>query len=283
MNKKHERTDLKVADVPNVPTTTSLGAWWKRFSTLERDADEIHAVWSRLCGIRYDLAERQPGDEPPDMPPELSDHIKAILPRARAALQQIDADDHYDTDGERGRLLKKRIIAERLALMLGALPLGGPKVDADVFAKMLLEHVHVAEPSYLALESACRQIEAKQKFCATISEVLERISECGTKWLKRRFAIDNIENLSAQLRAEFAAARPKFELECATANVQQAEREYNQTRFYVVKNQNAAREAYQAVEVTMRELVECQQRLSAARAGLAAAVDALPRSGESDA
>jgi hypothetical protein len=275
MNKKfgNEPAKLKAA----VPAPTSLTAWWRRFSILERDADAIRDAHSQLCVIRYNL--HRSGHELPDVAQvELSEHIKTILPRARAALAQIDSDDHYDKDEDSEdsrRVLKKRIIGERLAMMLGAMSLGAPKNDPEVFARMLLEHVHDAEPTYLGLESACRQIEAKQKFSATISEVLEAIDDCEMKWENRCWAISHVEALSKELGAEIATVRPKFNLGRAKTTVQQAERKYYALRSYAVQQQSAARAASHAVEAAMAELADSLQAVNAAKARLAEAEAAI--------
>jgi hypothetical protein len=223
-------TDLKQGEVvpvnaPQVPATRKPPNGWKRFRTLCTLADEIVEEYAKLCDLRMRFY-REPSAALPDIDDvALWDSTKSDIARCRELLAEIDRDDYYEEDEDGDEVLKRKVISERLALMIGAVHIAGPKMP-EAFVKVLLAHVFDAEISYPALESACRAIEAREKFAPVTAQILEEIKTHEDQWCQRGKAIRNIETLSLKFQDEIRKAQPKFELEQAKATVEKAKREF---------------------------------------------------------
>jgi DNA-binding protein H-NS len=246
-------------DAPQVPAIPKPPNRWKQFRRLMNDLDEIRETFDGLGELMVDMRNRKPGEPPTDLQyAQLLDCDKQKIARCRLWLNEIDCADCYeegDEDDEQP-ILRKKIISKRLALMLGAVHIGGPQTP-EAFLKMLLEHVYDAEVSYLALESGCRQIEQTQKYVPTISEVLKVLKAHEEQWDKRKWALREIEWRANYLQEQIRKAQAKY----AGERLDEAK---NRVKGDVWDAQARARQAYQNVEAGMDQLAKDQAALDAA-------------------
>jgi hypothetical protein len=254
MSKKS--TDLKVVSGPPAPPTTGKQPnVWKQFRVLSNLADEMVDYLDHLNEVRKELDNRMPNTPtpPPDVEEvQLLDENYDDLARCRELLKEVNRDDYYEEDDEGERVLKKEVIGKRLALMIAAVPVNGPKTP-DAFVEIMLAHVFDAEVSYLALESACREIEAREKFVQVTAQVLDEIKKQEALWDKRRRAIRCLDSQAETLCKAIERASVRFEL----YQLGRAEDE-------ATRRQEEARLAYQKVEAAMGKIAEAKQRFRAA-------------------
>jgi chromosome segregation ATPase len=181
--------------------------------------------------------------------------------------------------------LKRNVISKRLALLVGSKHIGQPTTP-EAYIGMLLEHVAGMEPfSYLALESACRELETEKKFLPDISEVVEAIRRHDDMWERRKGAFWSIKRAAADLANLIATEQPRVEVEQAEAREDHARRALNraldvlghQKREATSKQEaaaNAAQEAQDAVaQIACFEakVIEACNAVEAAKAELDAA------------
>jgi hypothetical protein len=197
---------------------------------------------------------------------QLSEGTKNDIARCCALLKQIDRDDRYEDDEEGDRVLKKAVVAKRLALAFATARGGGAKSDPEASAEMIVLHVFDAEPNYLVLEDACRDIEATQKFVPATAEMLEKISEHQRLWLGRQHTIDTIESTSRELQDEIREAQTKFEAEKAKAKIRRAELDLQNrhnmvgiAKQQVIAKQEITRKGYQELETAMARLAKYEE------------------------
>jgi hypothetical protein len=194
----------------------------------------------------------------------LDEYSSELVARCREAMEVLDPEDNYDDDG----CLKKSIVAKRLSLLIGAFPMGAPATP-EVYTKMLVEHIaNDSEVTYLALESACREITTQQKFLPTISEVLEVLATHNSTWSSRHFAIHNIKRRACELADSIAEAKPKFDAEATAEKIRQAEMSLEHCRAQAVRaaddvkaKQQLAAKAAQQVELAFAGLAGWQKRI----------------------
>lgn len=279
-------TDVKKPSVvvaigaPQVPALPKSPSLWKEFRRLMEDADEICGRYDELSKLQADLSNRKAGEPPPDpRAAQLTDADKRKIARCRQRLHDIDREDYYeegDEDDEKP-ILKIEIISQRLALMLGAVHIGGPQTP-EAFLKMLLEHVYDAEVSYFTLESGCRQIERDEKYVQAISEVLQVLAENAKRWSERKTALREIERKSNYLQETIRKVQAKYLSEQAVERLNEAKRllsvrasSLKQDEDQIIKAQERARQAYQDAETIMNLLVKDRQRYDEAKAAVEAA------------
>jgi hypothetical protein len=72
--------------------------------------------------------------------------------------------------------VKRRVVAEQVAILIGAFPNAGPH-SPEAYTKLLIEEI-VAATGYDAvmLEAACRKIRRTMKFVPTIAEMLDALT-----------------------------------------------------------------------------------------------------------
>jgi hypothetical protein len=137
----------------------------------------------------------------------LSEYDNATLARCEAAMETLDAAENYeDNDREEGDL-RRNVVSVRLAMLIGAFPNGSPS-DPEIFARLMIEHALTVENlSLLALDSACRQIVATQKFLPTTSELLKALNQQQENWDRRYSAIYRLADTSRRVLARIEALR----------------------------------------------------------------------------
>lgn len=255
-------------DAPQVPAMPKPPSKWKKFRRLMNDLDEIRERHDDMADLMGDLRHRKSGEPPPDIrDAQLDDYDKQQIARCRQWLPDIDRVDYYEKgDEDEGPILKKKIISERLALMLGAVHIGGPQTP-EAFLLLLLEHVYDAEVSYLALESGCRQIEQTEKYVQAISEVLKVVKQDQEQWNKRKLALRGIDAISNNLQEQIREAQAKYESERAVKGLGEANwrlsnlhSRVKQDVEQIIEAQELARETYRDVD-HHRELLSVFERV----------------------
>jgi hypothetical protein len=280
------RGDIVAVDGPPLPAIRKAPNRFKRFRMLCELADQIVEEHERLWAMHRSLWRRS--DEPlPDVEDaQLPEGLRKDIGRCRELIKEIDREDRYEEDEEGDRVLKKTVVAERLALMFGNARVGGAKSseDAEASAEMVVAHVFDAEVSYLVLEGACRELEATQKFVPATAEVLEKISEHQSLWFRRQHAIGRIESTSRELQNEIRQAHAKFEAEKAEAKIKRAEFDLrnrhnlvSHAKQQVISKQESLRKWYQEAEAAMARLAEAQKLLEEAYTTVAEALEARAR------
>jgi hypothetical protein len=270
--------DVVPVEAPQVPASKKPPNKFRLYSRLEDDAEEILEESKRLDDLRKQLTRRLLGEAGPEVwEAELDEWFTRMIARCREALKVLDPPENYDEpdddDDDDTPLLKKKIISKRLAMMLAAVAVGEAKMP-EGFEHMLLEHVHDAGVSYLAIEGGCRQIERARTFTPSIAVVLEAIKEHDKLWQDRRRAIATIEDKSAKLieriedqaSTRYGEARSRW-----SSQLDYLQRITKQA----IDAQNAARQAHLKVVETMALVATHEQYLNNAAVALREATDAL--------
>jgi hypothetical protein len=283
MNKPTDLTkngDIVPVDAPQVPASKKPPNKFRLYSRLEDDADEIVEESKRLDDVGKQLWRRLIGEAVPEIwEVELDEWLTRKIARCREALKVLDPEENYDEpdddddDDDVQGSLKKKIISKRLAAMLAAVCVGEAKMP-EGFEFMLLEHVHDAGVSYLAIEGGCRQIERGRTFTPSIAVVLEAIKEHDRLWQDRRRAIETIEGKAAKLIERIQDQASARVGEVRSRWMSQLER-LQQIAKQAIDAQEAARQAHLQVEQLMALWATSERLLNEAAVALREARDAL--------
>lgn len=281
--------DVVPVDAPQLPATKKPTDKFRLYKRLEEDADEILEEFNRLENLERRIRHREPGETlPPICNVELYEDFVRKFARCRERWALLDPKEYYDQphddddddDGDRP-LLKKKIISKRLGMMLTAVCIGEAKMQQG-FEHMLLEHVYIAEFSYLALEGGCRELEMSKALSPVVAVVLEVMERHRRLWWDRKRALTMIERTSAELVDQIQKLKPQFAIEQAQAKVTEARIRWHERLALLqhvsnnaIDAQNAAREAHLKVERGMARLASCQRGVDDAAAVLKQATDAL--------
>jgi hypothetical protein len=90
--------------------------------------------------------------------------------------------------------LSRRVVSEQVSLLIGGFPNTGSVGSPEVYTKMLVEEIIVANPSAMALESVCRQLRRTKTFLPAIAEVLEVLGYRQSFWDDVRMMACRIED-----------------------------------------------------------------------------------------
>jgi predicted RNA-binding Zn ribbon-like protein len=274
--------EVVTIDAPQLPAVIKKTKNpWKKFSVLDQLAECVRERYDGLMSTWNELARRRPGEMGSDWEYSLVDEEdRQKLARCRELIEQLDGPENYepaddDTDDDEP-ILKKSVISVRLAGMMAAVHIGGPKEqEQEAFAKILLAHVCDAQVSRIVLEATCREIERTKKYMQATSEVLEVLKEQRHEWFKKLDAIKLFERQSERVRELLLEAQQKCELERAKAAHARAAQKFrekmhslNYAKEAASKKQDEARSAYKAAETAMATVVEREQELEQARVEL---------------
>ena len=196
---------------------------WKKFTVLDQLAEDIRDKYKNLIATHEEIGRREPGEFDDGWEYALiDDDDRATVARCRELIEQLDGPENYeeaddDTDFDES-FLKKSVISLRLAEMMAAVHIGGPKEGEQVaFAKTLLNHVYGAQISRIILEATCREIEGTKKYMQATSEVLDVLKEQRKEWWQRLDAINEIEPVSEKLQQRISEAQQQCEREVLEA------------------------------------------------------------------
>jgi hypothetical protein len=252
---------------------------WKKFSVLDRLAEEIREQFDDLNKTYVEILQRKSGEMNSAWEYDLvDDEDRQKLARCRELIKELDGPENYepaddDTDDDEP-ILKKSVISVRLAGMMAAVHIGGPKEqEQEAFAKILLAHVYDAQVSRIVLEATCREIERTKKYMQATSEVLEVLTQQRREWWDRRWAIRGIESISEKVQQQLLEAQQKCEHEQAKVAHARVIQKFHETMRSLSYAEDAARKkqdeaslAYQAVERAMATVLERKQAWEQARA-----------------
>lgn len=88
--------------------------------------------------------------------------------------------------------ITRRVVSEQVGALLGSFPNAVPHAP-KVYTTMLIEEIIAANPSALALESACREIRRSKTFAPAIAEVLALLREHEERWNDQRHWITELD------------------------------------------------------------------------------------------
>lgn len=108
-------------------------------------------------------------------------------------------------------------IAKMIAVLMGSFPTS--KIpEPEIFVRVLLDDVMELTPSFVEMESTCRQLRTTKTFMPAISEVLRELEAQQNLWNRREHTCSIIEefyddlcNAVANARVAAAAAVPMIE------------------------------------------------------------------------
>ena len=166
---------------------------------ISADADVLVSRYTEICDL-YDRVRKKIEAMPhtsaqldqlfarAKITATLSERDEILLRRCTPALRVFDAAEYYEDDNLEGRL-RRSVIGERVAMLVGAFP-NGATSDPSVYVRMMIEGVSAIDELILpALDAAVFEIVATQKFLPTISEVLQVVNAQRLPWNEKSWAI----------------------------------------------------------------------------------------------
>ena len=254
-------------DPAQIPAITKPRNKWRAFRRLAELGDELVERCDTINDLARQIRKREPGQPLPDCGATLNDYDRQRIAEFEKLLELLNPEDNYEEEDEDDRVyLKRKVIKQRLALLVGSKHIGQPTTP-EAYTGMLLEHVAGLDPfSYLALESACRELETEKKFLPDISEVVEAIQRHDKLWDRRKYAFWTIESRAAELTDLIAREQPRIEAELAFEKAQQARRKFTRSisvlsanKQSAIRAQNCAAEAHEKVLQEMISLTNYEQ------------------------
>jgi hypothetical protein len=97
-------------------------------------------------------------------------------------------------------------VAKMIALLMGSFPTSNIP-EPEIFVPVLLDDVMALKPSFVEMESTCRQLRQTKKFMPAISEVVETLREQQKLWARRDETFYCIEETYNDLRDQIARAK----------------------------------------------------------------------------
>jgi hypothetical protein len=149
----------------------------------------------------------------------LSEHEQSKLAWCEAALARFDPESNY-VDNNREADLKRVVIGDRIAVMLGAFPNANPG-DPEVFVRNLIENVSSVELTLPALDAAIWEIVGTMKFIPAVSEVMQVVTEQCAKWTERFYAIGSLAEQSRRIVAKLDALQIEMQEAAKTRAAQE--------------------------------------------------------------
>jgi hypothetical protein len=169
-------------------------------------------------------------------------NIKAEFIRWEAARTQIfDPDSLYDTimrDGHERTRLKRRVVEDQVALLIGSFPNGQPHTPA-IYSAMLITEILATDPSAIDLEAACRTIRRTKSFLPSIKEALEVLAQMEEEWPVMPDEADDFDWAVGEIKEKIADIRTKLKAD---------------KRYQALQEQKRAQEEAAAKCVTVRHM-----------------------------
>ena len=98
-------------------------------------------------------------------------------------------------------------VARMITILMGSFPTS--KIpEPEIFVRALIEDVMEFDPSFVVLESTCRQLRKTQKFMPSISEVIEALQEQQKLWRRRGNRWAPSRNLTTTCAPRLLGRRP---------------------------------------------------------------------------
>ena len=103
-------------------------------------------------------------------------------------------------------------VAKMVTILMGSFPTS--KIpEPEIFVRVLLNDLMELSPSFVEMESTCRQLRKKNKFMPSISEVVEALKKQKKLWGRRSTTMEVIQELYDDLCAKVAQAKAADERE----------------------------------------------------------------------
>lgn len=136
----------------------------------------------------------------------LNECDQATLAQCEAALQRFDPESAYEDDVKENNL-KRSVIGERVAQLVGAFPNGAP-CDPVIYVTMMVHNISLVDELIMpALDAAIWEIIGTKKFLPAVSEVLEIVNRQTKQWNERSWAIRDLADMSCRIVTRIEALR----------------------------------------------------------------------------
>ncbi|MCA1390769.1 hypothetical protein I6F20_17015 [Bradyrhizobium sp. IC3123] len=196
---------------------------------------------------------------------ELSEYDKQLLASCKEALELLDAESNYEDDDRDYSELRRNVIKARLAMLIGAFPNGAPS-DPDVYVRVMLEHVCSMDSFCLpALDAACYDIVATQRFLPTVSEVVAAITQHQERWSRRFWAISQLAERSRRAIARIERLEEAAQLQAAQQRAAAKTRDVEQARLKLEQARRDLADENDAYCDACSTLRECEERIEQAQ------------------
>jgi hypothetical protein len=221
---------VKKSALPAVQETESKA--FKAFNKFVETLDELVEYHDDLKQIatELDVAHHLDPDDIPsaDRFKRDKEWLQDDLNRCREAFRRFDqdgaSDERYDDEGN----ITFQSVSVRLGALVGSFANAKPG-SPEVFGRMLAHHVLAIEPTVCELESACRALVERDKpFFPEITEIMAALRSEKPKWLRRRYAFKQVD----ELRRKIITAIPK-----AKAIAEEAAKEKAAQKWVAAKEQ----------------------------------------------
>jgi DNA repair ATPase RecN len=214
----------------------------------------------------------------------LSEHEVSELAWCETALQRFDPDSNYE-DNMRETDLKRAVVADRIAVLLGAFPNANPG-DPQVYVRNVIENVSSLALTLPALDAAIWEIVGTKKFVPAVSEVMEVVNSQCAKWDERFFAIWNLADksrrtvaaldaLQTEMREPIKARAAQMQLNSLTRAVEQARKALIDAQELFSEAGRDLEEKREAFGDAKLWLLECQDAVLKSERALADAIKRL--------
>jgi hypothetical protein len=225
-----KKSSNKIVVVNNNDDTTSLPALapapdYADFDDFLARAKSIGRAWDKLNDVNQALEDALEEYEEHNVWEDLQeglnavdrvhirDDIKAEFIRWEAARAQIfDPESLYDKvmrDGRERWRLKRRVVDEQVALLIGSFPTGQPHNPA-IYTGMLTTEILATHPSAISLEATCRTIRRSKSFLPSIKEVLEVLAQSEGEWPVMPEEADDFDWVVGEIKQKIADIRTKL-------------------------------------------------------------------------
>jgi hypothetical protein len=97
-------------------------------------------------------------------------------------------------------------VARMIAVLMGSFPTS--KIpEPEIFVRVLMDDVMALDPSFVEMESTCRELRKTKKFMPSVSEVIEELEEQKELWGRRSDVVWYLEEWYDDLRPAIAKAK----------------------------------------------------------------------------
>ena len=95
-----------------------------------------------------------------------------------------------------------------IAILMGSFPTS--KIpEPEIFVRVLMDDVMALDPSFVEMESTCRELRKTKKFMPSVSEVIEELEEQKKLWDRRSDVVWYLEECTTTSAPESPRQRLK--------------------------------------------------------------------------
>jgi hypothetical protein len=239
----------KSARLPALQEAEAEAKAFKAFNKFVETLDELVEYHERLEEIAHELDVAHLAGKPDEIPS--ADRFKRDkawlrddLDRCREGFRRFDQDGDDDARYDEEGSITFQHASVRLGMLVGSYANAKPG-SPEVFGKMLVLHVLAVEPMVCELESACRALVLREKpFAPETTEIVAAVRSEKPKWLKRRHAFKQVDELRRKIIAAIPRAKAIAE-EAVKEKAAQKWVEAKERAEYVVARQHELNEKAQ--------------------------------------